>query len=104
MITMENKNNYTLEEIIDHTGLSQEIIFQFIEEEWIVPYGHSPYSFDNEDLARLFLIDELLTKMGVNYEGLPIILHLLDQIYGMNAKIKEDFNLNEGSNENEKGI
>lgn len=36
---------------------------------------------DEEDLARAKLIRELQEVFGVNDEAIPIILHLLDQLY-----------------------
>jgi chaperone modulatory protein CbpM len=41
------------------------------------------------DLARAQLISDLQDELGVNDEGIEIILDLLDQLYGMRQKMRE---------------
>jgi chaperone modulatory protein CbpM len=44
------------------------------------------------DLARANLIRDLKEKMGVNDEGLGVILHLLDQMHGLRRALAHALN------------
>ena len=41
------------------------------------------------DLARANLIHDLKHNMGVNDEGLDVILHLIDQMHGLRRALAE---------------
>ena len=41
------------------------------------------------DLARARLIHDLKHNMGVNDEGLDVILHLIDQMHGLRKALAE---------------
>jgi chaperone modulatory protein CbpM len=69
-----------LDEISDYCGVSSTTIVHFIEEEWIYPANMEQQLFDEEDVSRILLIQDLKEKFGVNDEGVPLILHLIDQI------------------------
>lgn len=69
-----------LEEVCHLCGTSSEMVYHCIEEEWIIPFDKEHVVFDDEDVARLKLILELKNNFGVNEEGIPIILHLIDQL------------------------
>lgn len=43
---------------------------------------------DEEDLARIMLIKELQENLGVNDEGVPIILYLVDQLHHLRLNTK----------------
>lgn len=85
---MEEKSYYELEEVAQWTGLSLEMINYSIEEEWVVPYSREPFTLDDEDVARLFLISDLRETMGVNEEAIPIILGLIDQLHFIQGRLK----------------
>ncbi|HEV7480137.1 MAG TPA: chaperone modulator CbpM, partial [Roseiarcus sp.] len=56
----------------------------WIEEEWLIPSGAADeLAFTDMDLARANLIRDLKDNMGVNNEGLGVILHLLDQMHSL---------------------
>ena len=62
----------------------------WIEEEWLVPARAArELAFTEMDLARANLIRDLKEKMGVNDEGLGVILHLLDQMHGLRRALKD---------------
>ena len=44
------------------------------------------------DLARANLIHDLKDKMGVNDEGLGVILHLLDQMHALRRALADTLN------------
>ena len=90
---MSRKKKYELTEIEETLGIQRTFIVQCIQYEWIKPIQLENQAFqqqphlaplpplDDEDLARLRLIHELITDFGVNQEAVPIILHLIDQLY-----------------------
>jgi chaperone modulatory protein CbpM len=65
----------------DQLSIKKELLTQCIEHHWIEPATPEADRFDEEDLARIQLIRELKEDFGVNDESIPIILHLLDQLY-----------------------
>jgi chaperone modulatory protein CbpM len=70
--------------------LDQETLQVWIEEEWLVP-GETAGEpeFSEADLARAQLIRDLKHGMGVNDEGVGIILNLLDQMHSLRKVIAE---------------
>ena len=67
-------------------GLDQETLDVWIEEEWLVPIGTGAEpAFSEADLARAQLIRDLIGGLGVNGEGVGVILHLLDQMHGLRS-------------------
>ena len=62
--------------------VDQETLEIWIEEEWLVPSETTGEpEFSEADLARAKLIQDLKHDMGVNDEGVGIILNLLDQMH-----------------------
>ena len=71
-------------EFLYQAQLDQETLEVWIEEEWLVPQGTEPEPwFSESDVARANLIHELERDLGVNREGVGVILHLLDQMHGL---------------------
>ena len=71
-------------EFLDRTELDLETLEVWIEEEWLVPSGTATdQAFSEADLARAKLIKELMQDLGVNEEGVGVILNLLDQVHGL---------------------
>jgi len=72
----------TEREFLERARLDRATLTIWIEEEWLVPGRAEPeFAFTEMDLARANLIRDLKDKMGVNDEGLGVILHLLDQMH-----------------------
>ena len=70
--------------------LDQETLEVWIEEEWLVPGGEAnELIFSEADLARVKLIRDLKQDMGVNDDGVGIILNLLDQIHSLRKAMTE---------------
>jgi chaperone modulatory protein CbpM len=64
--------------------LDHETLEIWIEEEWLVPSETmGEPEFSEADLARAKLIRDLKHDMGVNDEGVGIILNLLDQMHSL---------------------
>ena len=79
---------YTLEELENCCGVESELILRFVSLEWIKPIDSEKMIFDEEDLARVRLIHELQNVMGVNEEGIPIVLHLVDQLNRVHIEVQ----------------
>lgn len=69
-----------IDEISLVCGIEVTTIVHFIEEEWLKPIDPESRMLDEEDVCRLLLIHDLQERFGVNAEGIPVILHLVDQL------------------------
>jgi len=70
--------------------LDQETLEVWIEEEWLIPTTtDTEPAFSEADLARAELIRELKQDLGVNDEGVGIILNLLDQVHSLRTALAE---------------
>ena len=70
--------------------LDQETLEIWIEEEWLVPSGTTTEQiFSETDLARAKLIRDLIQDLGVNDEGVGVILNLLDQMHSLRSVLAE---------------
>lgn len=77
-------------EFMQQAGLDQETLKLWIEEEWLIPSrGADGFTYTEMDLARVNLIHSLKDNMGVNEEGLGVILHLLDQMHSLRKAFAE---------------
>jgi chaperone modulatory protein CbpM len=83
---MSHKRIYTLEQAARATGAGTEQLVTYVRREWIRP--ESERELDQEDVARIRLILELQNELGVNDEGIPLILHLLDQLYYLRFRLQ----------------
>lgn len=64
--------------------LDEAEILSCIEKSWISP--RAAIELDEEDIARIYLIDELRRDFGVNDEAIPLILYLVDQLCALRMK------------------
>ena len=77
-------------QFLERAHLDHATLRIWIEEEWLVPAGgEEAPTFSEMDLARASLIRDLKHNMGVNDEGLGLILHLLDQMHGLRKALAE---------------
>jgi chaperone modulatory protein CbpM len=75
-----------------YARLDAEILATWIEAGWLAPRQDSEGDrFSEIDIARAQLICELKQDMGVNDEGIAIILHLVDQMHGLRGTLREIF-------------
>ncbi len=80
----------TEREFLERTHLDRGTLEVWIREEWICPVRTTPEpAFSEMDLARAHLIHDLRHNMGVNDEGLDVILHLIDQMHGLRKALAE---------------
>lgn len=80
-----------IREFIGRSHLDARTLSAWVEAEWLVPVvaSNTAFQFSEADLARARLIGDLRTDFGVNDEGIAIILHLLDQLYGLRALVRD---------------
>ena len=87
---MRHSHSKKLDQVGAEVGFDKSQALKFIRREWIVLANPAASEFevelDEEDLARMRLIFQLQNDFGVNDEAVPIILHLLDQIYALRSK------------------
>jgi chaperone modulatory protein CbpM len=77
-------------EFLSLSGMEHNALNAWIEEEWLIPSGSSvELTFSEVDIARSQLIRDLQADFGVNNEGVSVILHLVDQLYGMRRTLME---------------
>ncbi len=80
----------TEREFLERARLDRATLEVWIEEEWLIPdRGAVEPTFSEMDLARANLIRDLKHNMGVNDPGLGLILHLLDQMYGLRRALAD---------------
>ena len=83
----------TEREFLERTQLDRATLSIWIEEEWLIPSrAAQEFAFTDMDLARANLIHDLKDKMGVNDEGLGVILHLLDQMHALRRALADTLN------------
>ena len=78
------------QEFLSISGLTNEALNAWLEEEWLIPTESPPEAvFSEVDVARARLIRDLQQDLGVNAEGVSVILSLLDQLHGMRRTLLE---------------
>jgi chaperone modulatory protein CbpM len=71
-------------ELCRQVGIRQAALDAWIEAGWLRPErARNDWRFTTIDLARVQFILDLSGPMGVNDEGVDVILGLLDQIHGL---------------------
>jgi chaperone modulatory protein CbpM len=72
------------------SGLRIQDVERWIALDWVRPDGEpGQYAFQDIDVARVRLIQELRDHMQVNEDALPVVLSLLDQLYEMRRWMRE---------------
>ena len=75
---------YKRQEFLSHAHLDEATLQIWLHEEWLIPAQHdSDEAWVEADIARAKLIQDLRQHMGVNDQGVSIVLHLLDQLHDM---------------------
>ena len=82
----------TLQEVLVLTEKSVEepMIVEWIKAGWLNPISkNNVYYFEEIDVARIQLIYELHYRIMVEPDTMPLVLSLLDQLYGTRAHINQ---------------
>jgi chaperone modulatory protein CbpM len=77
-------------EFLGHVRMNAEMLETWIEAGWLVPRQDPDREELSEvDLARAQLIRDLKQNLGVNDEGVSVILDLIDQMHGLRRTLRE---------------
>ena|ERR687886_1153785 len=79
----------TPEQFCIRAGIQQEVLQVWLSEGWLAPRrGDAGPDLSEMDLARARLIQDLRHGIGVNDEGIGIILNLIDQVHGLRSMLQ----------------
>jgi chaperone modulatory protein CbpM len=79
----------TVQEFLVRAHLEHRSLEAWIAAGWLVPPQTEPeLMFSDIDLARAQLIRDLREDLGVNDEGVSVILHLIDQMHGLRRSMR----------------
>ena len=79
----------TQEEFCLQVGIEQRTLRVWVDEGWLVPQRESAGLVLSEmDTARARLIRDLRESIGVNDEGVGVILNLVDQVHGLRSILR----------------
>jgi chaperone modulatory protein CbpM len=80
---------WSTREFLVHAELDQATLEIWVGEGWLIPAVGQGREYSETDLARVCLIRDLMDDLGVNAEGVGVILHLLDQMHGLRSALSE---------------
>jgi chaperone modulatory protein CbpM len=70
--------------------LDERTLAAWVDSGWLIPgQDDADPGYSDIDLARAQLIQDLKDDLGVNDEGVAVILDLLDQIHGVRRTFRE---------------
>ncbi len=80
----------TVQEFLLRAHVEHRSLEAWISAGWLVPPQTEPeLMFSDVDLARAQLIRDLREDLGVNDEGISVVLHLLDQMHGLRRSMQD---------------
>jgi chaperone modulatory protein CbpM len=80
----------SIHDFVIRARVEQQSVETWIAAGWLVPPQTEPEPmFSDVDLARAQLIRDLREDLGVNDEGVSVILHLLDQMHGLRSSMRD---------------
>ncbi|HEV7320715.1 MAG TPA: chaperone modulator CbpM [Ensifer sp.] len=75
-------------EFCEHLEIEVKVLRIWVEQCWLMPEeAATGWSFEEADLARARLIQDLTGPMGVNDDGVDVAMELLDQIHGLRGRL-----------------
>lgn len=77
-------------QVVETVGtISVAELRMWVREGWITPQvqDSKPF-FDEIDVARIRLVCQLKDELDVSEEAVPVILSLMDQLYGLRRELK----------------
>jgi chaperone modulatory protein CbpM len=78
------------QQFLASAGLRIEMLDFWIEQQWLIPEETADgAAFSDVDLARAHFIRDLKADLGVNDEGVDVILHLVDQLHGLRRALDQ---------------
>ncbi|MBA1158988.1 MerR family transcriptional regulator [Microvirga mediterraneensis] len=80
----------TLDEFQLRLDVDARTVQVWVDEGWLLPQrGQGGLAFSELDVARARLIRDLKDGIGVNHEGIGIVLNLIDQVHGLRSILRE---------------
>jgi chaperone modulatory protein CbpM len=77
-------------EFLTNAGLQVQTLEFWVDQRWLIPDQTSAeMTFSETDVARAHLIRDLKSDLGVNDEGVDVILHLVDQLHGLRGAFEQ---------------
>ena len=77
-------------EFLMRARIDPDTLDLWVDATWLAPRrAGGEWTFSEIDLARTQLIRDLTQDFGVNEEGIPIILGLVDQVHGLRRALGE---------------
>jgi len=81
---------WTLQQVVAKMDVSEGEVTGWIRQSWVLPIEEDgALLFDEVDRARIKLIVELRRDLEVNDEAIPVVLRLLDQVYGLRRTLDD---------------
>jgi chaperone modulatory protein CbpM len=75
-------------EFLLRARINAKLLDEWVEAGWLIPAQiDTGRRYSEIDLARVYLIRDL-RDLGINDEGIPVILDLIDQIYGLRRTLR----------------
>lgn len=72
------------------SGLERAELARWVDDRWVRPErAGDGYRFRAVDVARVRLIFEMRRDLGIDEEALPVVLSLLDQVYGLRHRLRQ---------------
>ncbi|HXC91948.1 MAG TPA: chaperone modulator CbpM [Stellaceae bacterium] len=69
--------------------LDRRELAQWVENRWVLPEERGgAWLFHEVDVARVELILEIRHEFAIDDEALPLVLGLLDQVYGLRRQLR----------------
>jgi chaperone modulatory protein CbpM len=80
----------TEEEFCLRVGIEHRTLWVWLDEGWLAPRRDDAGLVLSEmDAARARLIRDLRESLGVNDEGIGVILNLVDQVHGLRSVLQD---------------
>ena len=70
-------------------GLDRQELVHWVENRWVLPEPRGDtWLFREVDVARVELIREIRHEFAIDDEAVPVVLDLLDQVYGLRRQLR----------------
>ncbi|MBU6458991.1 MAG: MerR family transcriptional regulator [Bradyrhizobium sp.] len=80
----------TRQEFLTSSGVEAQTLEFWLEQEWLIPERNAGgMRFSEHDVARARLIRDLKADLGINDEGIDVVLHLVDQLHGVRRALAQ---------------
>ncbi len=79
-----------LADLVVELDWPREDLVLWVERRWVLPVSQDgDLVFSEADIARVQMIIELRRDMGIDDEAMPVVLDLLDKLYGVRRQMRD---------------